>query len=154
MYIFEVCNGVCKKAIISQVKPEDFASLTQERYFFTWKSLRQTATIYKLQVDGNDDILGVMALIDHAEEKRVEIKLIANSRENQGRFKQYDRIAGCLIAYACRVASKKYRKEACVSLIPKTHLINHYKQKYHMTYGGWQLFLEYSALDKLLNEYA
>lgn len=127
MYIIEVCSGVCKKAVISQVEPEDFANLTQERYFFTWKSLRQTATIYKLQIDGDDDILGVMALVDHPSEKRIEIKLIANSRENQGRFKQYDRIAGCLIGYACHLASKKYMKEACVSLIPKTSLINHYK---------------------------
>jgi len=148
-----VCNGVCKKAVISQVEPKDFATLTKMRYYFTWKSLKQTAAIYKLQIDGNDDILGVMALVDHPSEKRIEIKLIANSKENQGRFKQYDRIAGCLIAYACRIASIKYKKEACVSLIPKTQLINHYKQKYHMIFGGWQLFLEYSALDKLINEY-
>jgi hypothetical protein len=70
MYIIEVCSGVCKKAVISQVKPEDFAILTQERYFFTWKPLRQTATIYKLQIDGNDDILGVMSLVDHSTGKK------------------------------------------------------------------------------------
>jgi hypothetical protein len=154
MYIIEVCNGVCKKVVIIQVDPLDFASLTPKRYFFNWNSLKQPATIYKLQIVGEDDILGVMALTDYPREKRIEIKLLANSRENQGKFKQYDRIAGCLIGYACRLSSKKYKKEACVSLIPKTELINHYKQKYYMTWGGCQLFLEGDALLKLTKEYA
>jgi len=154
MYIFEVCNGLCRRAVINQVAPEDFANLTQDRYFFSWKSLKQTAGIYKLHIYGIEDILGVMALIDHPTEKRIEIKLLACSSENKGRFKQYDGIIGCLIAYACRLATKKYKKEACVSLIPKTTLINHYKQKYHMIYGGWQLYLEGNALQRLINEYA
>ena len=94
-----------------------------------------------------------MALIDFPSEKRIEIKLLATSIENKGKFKQYDRIIGCLIAYACRLSAKKYMEEACVSLIPKTELINHYKQKYHMAYNGRQLFLEYHALNKLIKEY-
>jgi hypothetical protein len=153
MYIKEVCSGVCKKAVISQVEPTDFANLTKTRYFFTWKLLKQTAAIYKLQIDGNDDILGVMALADYPSERRIEIKLIANSRENQGRFKQYDRIAGCLIAYACRLSADKYSENACVSLIPKTTLVNHYKQKYHMIFGGWQLYLESDALQRIIKKY-
>jgi hypothetical protein len=154
MHIFEVGNGVCRKAIITQVEPEDFANLTQERYFFNWRTLRQTATIYKLQIDGHEDILGVMALIDHPAEKRIEIKLLASSIENKGRFKQYDRIIGCLIAYACRLSADKYLEAACVSLVPKTSLINHYKEKYHMIYGGWQLYLVDTLLQKLIKEYA
>ena len=154
MYIIEVCSGVCRKIVISIVEPSDFVNLTPKRYFFNWGSLKKTATIYKLHFEGEDEILGVMALVDYPSEKRIEIKLIASSKENQGRFKQYDRIAGCLIAYACRLSAKKYMKEACVSLIPKTTLINHYKQKYHMIYGGPQLFLEYHSLNKLIKEYS
>jgi hypothetical protein len=154
MYIIEVCSGLCKKAIISQVNSEDFKTLTKNRYSFTWKSLKQTATIYKLQIEGEDDILGVMALIDYPPEKRIEIKLLANSIENQGKNKKYDRIAGCLIAYACRLSADKYRKEACVSLLPKTALIKHYKQKYNMAWGGWQLYLDGDPLHNLLKKYS
>jgi hypothetical protein len=89
-----------------------------------------------LTIEGEKDILGVMALIDHPNEKRMEIKLLACSIENRGRDKKFDRIAGCLIAFACLLADKKYWKFACVSLIPKTVLLNHYKQKYNMTWGG------------------
>ena len=154
MFIFEMSSGISKKIVISQVNPADLASLTRKRYFFSWKSLKQSAIIYKLQIEGEKEILRVMALVDHPIEKRIEIKLIANSIENQGKFKQYDRIAGCLIAYACRLSIDKYMEDACVSLIPKTELINHYKQKYYMTYGGWHLYMEYDVLNKLIKEYA
>jgi hypothetical protein len=154
MYIIEVCSGISKKVIISQVNPADLTSLTRKKYFFTWKSLKQSAIMYKLQIEGEKEILGVMALVDYPTEKRIEIKLIANSIENQGKNKKYDRIAGCLIGYACRLSIDKYMEDACVSLIPKTELINHYKQKYYMTYGGWHLFMEYDVLNKLIKEYA
>lgn len=153
MYIFEVSSGISKKAVISLVEPADFTCLTRTRYFFTWKSLKQKATIYKLQIEDEEDILGVMALVDYPTEKRIEIKLLANSIENQGKNKKYDRIAGCLITYACRLSIKKYMEDACVSLIPKTELLHHYKQKYYMIYGGWQLYLEGEALLKLIKEF-
>lgn len=147
-------SGISKKAVISLVEPADFTCLTRTRYFFTWKSLKQKATIYKLQIVDEEDILGVMALVDFPTEKRIEIKLIASSIENRGKNKKYDRIAGCLIAYACRLSIDKYLKDACVSLIPKTELLNHYKQKYCMIYGGWHLYLEGGALHKLIKEYS
>lgn len=153
MYIFEVSSGISKKVVISRLDPADFTKLTRKRYFFSWKSLKQTA-VYKLNIEGEEDILGVMALVDYPTEKRIEIKLLANSIENQGKNKKYDRIAGCLIAYACRLSTDKYLKDACVSLIPKTELLNHYKQKYCMIYGGWHLYLEGDALHKLIKEYS
>ena len=153
MYIIEVCSGICKEAVIEKVHPSDFAILTKKRYSFNWQSVKKTTTIYKLTIKGEKDILGVIALIDYPEEKRIEIKLLASSNENQGKNKRYDRIAGCLIAFACKLSAEKYFKFACVSLLPKTALINHYKQKYYMAWGGWQLYLESTALDKLVIEY-
>jgi hypothetical protein len=153
MYIIEVCSGACKEVVIKVVEPSDFALLTKKRYSFNWHSLKKSATIYKLSIAGEKDILGVMALIDHPNEYRIEIKLLASSLENRGRSKKYERIAGCMIAFACDLAGKKYNEHACVSLVPKTTLFNHYKQKYYMAWNGRQLFLEYASLDKLLNEY-
>lgn len=154
MYIIEVCSGICRKVVIGKIHPFDLAILTPKRYSFTWKSFKRNAVIYKLTKEGEKDILGVMALMDYPAEQRIEIKLLASSIENQGRNKKYDRIAGCLIAYACRLAADKYLDDACVSLLPKTALINHYKQKYHMVWGGWQLFLERDTLLNLLKEYS
>ena len=94
-----------------------------------------------------------MALIDYPEEKRIEIKLLANSIDNQGKNKKYDRIAGCMIAFACRLSKAKYRGYACVSLVPKTELIQYYIRKYHMVNAGWQLYLEGEQLNNILKEY-
>jgi len=97
---------------------KDFKVFTKRRFSFHWKSLKGEAEIYKLQIAKKADILGVMGLIDVPDEKRIEIKLLANSKENQGRHKLYDRVSGCMIAFACHRAATKYKREACVSLVP------------------------------------
>ena len=77
-----------------------------------------------------------MGLIDRPEEKRIEIKLLASSVENIGKEKIYEGIADCLIAFACRSGVEKYGVDACISLVPKTELIRHYTEKYHMQHAG------------------
>ena len=98
-------------------------------------------------------ILGLIALIDVPSEYRVEIKLIAVSKENSGRLKKYEGIAGCLIAYAAKEAVEKYRSLACVSLKPKTEIRQHYINKYGMQPGGEQVYLEGQELRDLINIY-
>ncbi|MBN8878312.1 MAG: hypothetical protein J0I32_12250 [Sphingobacteriales bacterium] len=127
--------------------------LTKKRFSFVWKTVKKVATVYKLQIEGEKDILGVMGLVDWQEEKRIEIKLLASSVENIGKNKIYKNIAGCLIAFACRLAVIRYGIEACVSLVPKTELIEHYMQKYYMQYAGRQLYLDGNNLIKLMEEY-
>jgi len=153
MEILEVRSGLRKPVVVEVVEEKDFKILTKRRYSFRWKSLKGQADIYKLHIEEEADILGVMGLIDVPEERRIEIKLLANSRENQGRNKLYDRVAGCLIAYACYLATTKYQGDAGVSLAPKTNLIKHYMQKYQMSYRGWQMFLNREAMDYLLDKY-
>lgn len=153
MQIIEVVSGQRKAVIISVVNEEDFKTLTKKRYSFSWKSFKGKATIYKLGIEGIDDILGVMGLIHVKEEKRIEIKLLASSAENIGKTKVYDGVAGCLIAFACKLAVREYGTEACVSLVPKTELVSHYMKKYYMLNAGWQLYLEGGVLIKLLKEY-
>lgn len=92
-------------------------------------------------------------MVDWKEEKRVEIKLLASSAVNIGKHKIYDRIAGCLIAFACRRAVSMYGPEACISLVPKTVLVRHYMSRYYLTHAGWQLYLDGNNLFKLINEY-
>ena len=153
MEILEVASGLRKPVVVEVVKEEDFKTLTKRRYSFRWKNLKGEAEVYKLHIEEEAAILGVMGLVDVPEEKRIEIKLLANARENQGRNKRYDRVAGCLIAYACYLAGTKYQGDACVSLVPKTNLVKHYRQKYRMVDGGRQLYLEKEAMDYILNKY-
>lgn len=153
MQVVKVKTGERKKVIISEAAPEDFKQLVKKRYSFEWRKYKDRIPVYKLQIKDENDILGVMGLEDWPEEKRVEIKLLACSEENKGKTKIYEGIAGCLIAYACRLAVTRYGIMACVSLIPKTELIDHYVRKYNMKYAGWQLYLEGKDLINLLNKY-
>lgn len=153
MEITDLFSGERRKIIVREVTDEELSLLTRKRYSFNWKKLKGTAVIYKLQVIGDDDILGVLALIDFDDELRIEIKLLAVSKENIGNTKRYDGIAGCLIAFACRESISKYGALACVSLVPKTSLIKHYIQQYNMKYAGWQLFLDGIELQQILRKY-
>lgn len=153
MEILEIATGIKNTVIIREAESDDIRLLTKKRFSFTWKTFKNTTTVYKLQIEGGDDILGAMGLIDWPGEKRIEIKLLASSVENIGKEKTYEGIAGCLIAFACRASVQKYGTDACVSLVPKTELIKHYMQKYHMQHAGWQLYLEGKELYKLLKEY-
>lgn len=153
MKLLKVGSKIEKRVVIGLAEPDDFKMLTKKRFSFVWKTVKKVATVYKLQIEGEKDILGVMGLVDWQEEKRIEIKLLASSVENIGKNKIYKNIAGCLIAFACRLAVIRYGIEACVSLVPKTELIEHYMQKYYMQYAGWQLYLDGNNLIKLMEEY-
>jgi len=54
-----------------------------------------------------------------------------------GPGKKLDRIAGCLIAFACKESFKRGH-DGCIFLIPKTYLINHYQEKYGFHYMPWK----------------
>lgn len=153
MEIKSIASGRGKAITVKETVAEDFKFLTKKRFSFIWKTFRNSTTVFKLQIAGEDDILGVMGLIDWPEEKRIEIKLLASSKENIGKQKMYDGIAGCLIAFACRLAVHKYGPDACVSLVPKTELIKHYMQKYHMADAGRQLYVDGNDLIKMLKKY-
>lgn len=153
MEITVVETGEKKKVMIRPVENEDLKILTKKRYFFAWRTLQGKADLYKLCVLGDENILGVMALVDEPSDKRIEIKLLASSRENLGKAKKHEGIAGCLIGYACREAVKKYADLACVSLVPKTELRSKYIARYGMMDAGRQLFLEAKPLNDLIFKY-
>lgn len=138
--------------VIEPVDAKDYKSITKAKYFFNWKTEKEN-DVYKLRRSDNNIILGLISLVHHTNEKRIEIKLLSVSIENRGRNKQYERIAGTLIAFACREAIKHYGKDACVSLLPKTELKKHYIIQYGMIDAGIHVFLEGIGLLKMLNSY-
>lgn len=153
MYITELIANTNRLVYVREVEDADFKQITVKRYLFNWKKLKDECKIYKLTLIDGEDILGLIALVDCAEEERTEIKLLTSSVENIGREKQYDRIAGCLIAFAGKEAIKKFKNYPALSLIPKTELRQHYITKYKMVDAGWQLYLEDISLLFIIKEY-
>ncbi len=152
MEICDVKTGFNHEILIERVFEQDFKKITKSKYYFNWQTEKKNQ-VYKLRVLNTEEILGLMSLVKIEQEKRIEIKLLAVSRENRGSKKNYEGIAGNLIAYACREARMLYGFDACVSLIPKTSLKRLYMSKYFMLDAGWHLFLYGSEMTRLINKF-
>jgi len=152
MTIVEASTGKELAVIILPVEIEDYKSLRKERYFFNWK-IEQGHEIYKLQIRGSSDILGLVSFEIIPEEWRIHISLLTVSRENKGNDKKYDKIAANLITYVAKIALLKFGYLACVSLRPKTQIAQHYIDKYKMNRTGMTLSIEVPEILDLINLY-
>lgn len=152
MYIKETSSGRKHKVEISPVQEVDFKTLGEERYFFDW-SVEEKFEVYKLRIEGSNDILGLISLERIPGEWRVHVRLLTVSSENQGEGKIYDRIAGNLIAHAAKIAVADYAELACVSLRPKNRIAQHYITKYNMMSTGLTLSIEIPEILNLINLY-
>ncbi|MFA9213576.1 MAG: N-acetyltransferase [Candidatus Methylacidiphilales bacterium] len=152
MRILETSSGNTYKVEILPVEEADFKVLGKERYFFNWKTEKNNE-IYKIQMIGSNDILGLISLERIPNEWRVHIRLLTVSIENKGNDKQFDFIAGNLITHAVKIAIAEYGALACVSLKPKSSIAEHYINKYNMRITGMTLSIEVPEILTLLNTY-
>lgn len=153
MIINHCSTGKKYEGLIEPVNQQDYKSITKGKYYFDWKT-EKGFDFYKLRLLKDNIILGLVSFERYDSEQRIEIRLLALSKENRKeKTKVYDGIAGALIAYVCREAIKNYGEWGCVSLFPKTILRKHYIQHYGMLEGGKQLYLEGQPLLELLMRY-
>jgi len=152
MTIVEKETGNAHRAEISRVSDYELTSLSRERYFFDWTT-EQRNEVYKLHKTTSSEALGLISINRIQSEWRIHIRLLTVSKENKGNNKIFDRIAGNLIAYISKLALRDYGELACVSLKPKSKLIEHYITTYHMAARGNLLSLEVPEILNLVNEY-
>lgn len=137
---------------IAPLEKGDFKKLPVERYFFDWREEAEFE-IFKLMIQGKDDILGLISFKKITEEMRFHIRLLTASRENVGKDKIYDRIIGNLLTYVAKLAVRDFGKWACISLKPKTEIATHYIDKYKMNITGATLSLEVPEIFELIEHY-
>lgn len=130
-------TGDRRNAMIELLDRGDFALVKKNKAEypnFNWSKYKGLE-VFKLIEEGNSAILGLMLLTEHTDPSinAMEIELLEVGITNMGKSKQIDRIAGCLIAYACRESFKRGH-DGYVFLTPKTDLITHYESKYGMFY--------------------
>ena len=152
MIIEEVKTGHILNVEIVPVADIDYGTITKKRFWFDWKG-EKGKNVYKLQIEETDEILGLMSIVDIKKESRIEIRLLAVSAENRGAGKKYEGIIGNLIAFASQCSLRLYGELACVSLVPKTELVQHYIDKYDMFEAGVSLCLDGRELINLVNTY-
>ncbi|MCB0761090.1 MAG: N-acetyltransferase [Flavobacteriales bacterium] len=153
MYIVEVSSGDKHEVLVLPVEESDYKQLTKTRFYFAWKA-EVAYEVYKLLLIRTGEVLGLVSLERIPEEWRVHIRLLSVSKENAGKHKKYDRVAGNLIAHASKIAVRSYAELACVSLKPKSHIAQHYIDQYGMRRTGMTLSLEVPEILDLISYYS
>ncbi|MEO0686620.1 MAG: hypothetical protein AAFY76_16655 [Cyanobacteria bacterium J06649_11] len=141
------------EAIIKKIVEDDYQLIAEGKSFvFDWK-LERYNDVYKIFLkSADDDILGLMSLTDYEEETRIHINLIEVGKKNQGRDKQIDKIAGCLIAFAARLSFEK-GYVGIVTLEPKPNLFKLYESKYGFEEIGYLVMTSGENSILLMNKY-
>src|SRR5436190_2728138 len=138
MYVLEVHSGIKISASVEKVTPHELKGINKQQFEFDWNE-EKSNEVYKLQLHETGEIVGLLSLIEWEEEKRIEIHLIESSIGNVGKTKKYDRIAVCLIGFACGISFER-GYFGFISLIPKTQLRRYYIEQYGMEEGGLSIF--------------
>jgi len=82
--------------------------------------------VYKLTIAGNLNIIqGVLSI--RREKDHVFMNLLENAPFNIGKNKQYEGVAGNLVAFACKI-SFQAGFEGFLAFTAKTKLIKHYEE--------------------------
>ena len=152
MNIVEVSTGKIYPIEILPIENTDYKLLLKTRYFFDWKKERDQE-IYKLVMAGKNDIQGLISVERVPSEWRIHIRLLTVSKENKGKGKNFDKIAGNLITHVAKIAVAEYGELACVSLRPKSSIAQHYIDKFNMNVTGMTLSLEVPEIINLINQF-
>jgi hypothetical protein len=135
MTITNVTTGDEIEVVIEPIAAPDIKRINKSNQFKTFPWSNYSGEVYKLRQTNNAEILGLMLIIDHTNDatNAIEIDSLEVGRGNVGTGKQLDKIAGCLIAFACRESFKRGH-DGVIFLSPKSALISHYESRYKMNY--------------------
>jgi hypothetical protein len=138
MFVLNLETGKKARALIDRAGAYDLVTVRNDTKRFSsgfnW-SLSKSTEIYKLRLENEKTILGLMSIREENDVSisAIKIELLEVSSENIGSKKKFDRIAGCLIAWACKISFDR-GYEGNMFLVPKSNLITHFSSKYGFTH--------------------
>lgn len=152
MNLWNTKEKIFEEGIIELVNLDDYSKIKKSNQFqFNWLKEKDNLVL-KIRKRQEEEILGLISIIDIPREIRLEIHLLEISKDNIGKSKIIDRLAGCLIAYTCDLAFQK-NYNGFVSLVSKTEIIKLYKEKYGFKEFGNQLYTQLRNSESLINQY-
>ncbi len=153
MLIVHRVSGEKREVVIEPVTAIDYKTIKKDKRFpnFDWGKEKKYE-VYKLRRKDSEEILGLLSVTDFKAERWVKINLLESSDENVGSGKLYNNVAGCLIAFTCRMAFLK-GYDGVVALHPKTDLVQHYIAHYGFKRAGVHLYTELKNSEALIKKY-
>jgi hypothetical protein len=149
----DIVNNKLIEAIILPAALKDMPT----NWNFEWKELfRAGGMFFKLVLKKTPGISEGIIMLSIADSQMVYINNIESAPHNIGDGKKYDNVAGCLLAYACKLSFEYGRKgyHGFVSFDSKTKLIQLYRDKYGALHiGGQKMYFSPQAGKSLINKY-
>ncbi|NND34329.1 MAG: hypothetical protein HKN76_17225 [Saprospiraceae bacterium] len=99
-------TGEKLRASVIQCTAEEVEELDGSKFQFDWVS-ESSFTIFRLEILSSNEILGLMSIDLIPVELRLEIRLLELSKENVGRQRRFENVAGILIASACKQVQQR-----------------------------------------------
>ena len=150
-YLDDTLTGERVPAVISRLSRKEVMLVSKKQFHFDW-SKETPYEVYALRLARSTTILGLVSIDHQPQNRAIEIRLIANAKEHTGVGKRLDRIAGSLLAFVC-MNSFDAGFDGFVYLIPKTHLIKVYREKYGFRNTGTSMFLNSDDSKILIQKY-
>lgn len=146
-------------SVIEPLTASDYKNIKATEYKFNWHLYKGKA-VYKLRLINETAILGLIHIIPYPQEgyQFLQIDLLEVGQSNRGKHKTYDKIAGCLIAFACK-QSFVTGCTGVVMLIAKTQIANLYHAAYGFEYiggknaAGVKMVSDYENSNRLIKKY-
>jgi len=155
MFVREIKTDRLIKVFIQKIESSSIKNYTSQ-FGFDWHKLskRPNSRTYGLKhKEELNEILGLLHLTTY--KNMLIMNLVEVSKKNIGKRKQYDYIAGCLIAFACQESfAIESSYKGFLTFNAKSELIDLYKNKYYARQiNGQRMYIEPEAGVKLIDEY-
>lgn len=155
--LLEVKTGQEVKGTISRLRSSEIP-LKKDNWRFNWRELFRTegSSFFKITLlNSPDQIEGVIMLSVYFGEM-VYMNNLELAPHNIGKGKQYDWVAGCLIAYGCRFSLEegKGNYQGFLTFESKTALIPWYEHKYGAIRSmGQKMFIKENQGESLISQH-
>lgn len=155
--LIDTDSGNRVQAILKEAEKKDMP-LKKNKWNFDWKNLFKTegAYFFKIHLETTPDIIEGLLMITVINKEIVFMNNIEVSPSNYGSNGRYNRVAGCLIAFACKFSFMHGMEhyKGFLSFESKTELIEFYHKKYGATLArGLKMFINPSKGIQLMEYY-
>ena len=151
-------TGEIVSTTYSLASEKDLKSLKGKGWAFHWtaKDLKE-ASIYKLNVKGDTEIQGLIAITPYERDNAMYVNIVESAPKNKGENRRYYGVGGHLFAIAAQ-ESKKQGFGGFLFLDAKNiELVKYYQEQLGaMWIGGphqYRMFIDEQAAQVLLNKY-
>ncbi len=156
--LMEKATGKLIDTVYSLATKEDIELVKQKGWNFDWFAEDlEKADVYKLLLENDNEIQGLVAVTDFPRDKALYINLAESAPHNMGLSKKYEGVGGHLFAIAAKVSYDKGYGGFLFLDAKNAELVEYYKTKFGATHLGmphpYRMFIDEEKAMELLRIY-